>query len=125
MKKITTVYVALLFLPLVASAQDAQTYLTNFIIFLNNYVIPFLFGMAFLFFAINVIRYFVIGGANQEGQEKAKYLAIYGISAFVFLIIFWGLVNMLTSSLGLDNCNQPVFDYYKQKVAGSWAPPCP
>lgn len=102
--------------PLSASAQatSLQNALGGFLGFINSTLIPFLFGMAFLFFVINAIRYFVIGGSNQEGQEAAKSLATYGIAAFVFLLIFWGIITMIvnTTGLGADTCTQPSPDYY-------------
>lgn len=111
MKKVFTTSLFLLVFPLITNAQDAQTFLVNFITFLNDRVIPFLIGIAFIFFAFNVIRFFVLGSTNEEGQEKAKALAIYGVAAFVFIIIFWGIINMLSSSTGLEGENMPVPDY--------------
>ena len=81
--------------------------------FISTALIPFLFGMAFLFFVYNVIRYFVIGATNEKDRENAKNLALYSVAAFVFLIIFWGIVNMLNSSLGLQGKIQPCSDYQK------------
>jgi len=81
--------------------MNLQTYIATFISFLNGVVVPFMLGMAFLVFVINVFRFFILGGANPESQEKAKQLAIYGVGAFVFIIIFWGVVGLLTSSFGL------------------------
>lgn len=116
MKKVTLLTSILLLLPLVASAQTFQNFLVNLVTFINNAVIPFLIGIAFLFFVYNAIRFFVLGGANEDDQDKAKALAIYGVAAFVFLIIFWGIVGMLSSSIGLDNCSAPLVDYYMQKT---------
>lgn len=103
MKKILPYFATLLLLPLIAAAQTAQAFLVNFTSFLSNVIIPFLFGVAFLFFVINVIRFFVIGGSNEDGREKARALISYSVAAFVFLIIFWGIINMLSSSFGYDN----------------------
>jgi len=105
----------LVFIPNLVFAQGTlQSLLANIPIFLSDIVIPFLFGIAFLFFVINVIRYFVIGGSSEEGREKAKDLLIYSIAAFVLLIIFWGLVNMLVETLGLGGETQPCPDYILQ-----------
>lgn len=99
--------------PSIASAQAGsfQNLFSGILGFIGSTLIPLLFTLAFLFFVINVIRYFVIGGSNEEAQESAKSLAIYGVGAFVFLIIFWGIVNLITSSIGLGNCAQPTSDY--------------
>lgn len=79
-----------------------EQYVSNFVTFVNNLVIPFLIGLAFLFFVINAFRFFVVGGANADGREKARSLAVYGILAFVLIIVFWGIINLLSSSLGLE-----------------------
>jgi hypothetical protein len=91
-----------------------EQYIIAFVTFTNNIVIPFLLGMAFLFLVINVFRFFIIGGANTDSQEKARALALYGVGAFVLIIIFWGIINILTSSLGLAQyatSNNTCFDY--------------
>lgn len=77
-------------------------YIAAFITFVNNLVIPFLLGIAFLVFIINVIRFFVFGGTNVDSKEKAKSLAVYGILGFVLILVFWGIINLLTNSLGLQ-----------------------
>lgn len=82
--------------------------------FANNILIPFLLGLAFLFVVINAIRFFVFEGATDDGQKKAKALAVYGVAAFVVIIIFWGVVNLLSSSLGLVVKNAPTTDYVEQ-----------
>src|SRR6056297_676635 len=79
-----------------------EQYIIAFVTFINNLVIPFLLGLAFLFFTINAFRFFVAGGANADSREKARSLAVYGLLAFVLIIIFWGIVNLLTNSLGLQ-----------------------
>lgn len=107
----------LIFLPIVASAQSIQTLLPNIVEFINKALIPFLFGIAFLIFAYNAILYFVIGGSNEDGRENAKNLAIYSVAAFVFLIIFWGIVNILSTSFGLEAEKQLCPDYLKEKDA--------
>jgi hypothetical protein len=86
--------------------MNLQLYIAAFIEFLNSTIIPFMLGMAFLAFVINVIRFFVIGSSSPDSQAKAKSLAVYGIGAFVFIIVFWGIVGLLSSSLGL-NTNRP------------------
>ena len=106
---------AIVFLPVIASAQSIQTLLPNIVTFINTVLIPFLFGLAFLIFAYNAVLYFIIGGSNEDGRENAKNLAIYSVAAFVFLIIFWGIVNILSTSVGLEGEKQLCPDYMKVK----------
>lgn len=114
MRSIIPIFVLLL-APAVTHAQTVQTLFSGIGEFLNGIVIPFLLGIAFLFFIINVIRFFVLQGHSQDGREKAKNLTIYSIAAFVLIIIFWGIVNMLASSIGLEGKNQPQSDYVTAK----------
>lgn len=93
------------------AASSLQNLLKNILLFINSTLIPFLFGIAFLIFTINVIRYFVIGGSNDKGRENAKNLAIYSVAAFIFLIVFSGIVYILSTSTGLDKGVQPCPDY--------------
>jgi uncharacterized membrane protein len=79
--------------------------------FLSYVVIPFLLGIAFLIFVINVIRYFVIGGGEEDNHSKAKAQIVYSLAAFILIFIFWGVVEMLTISLGLDANPPPCPDY--------------
>lgn len=106
----------LLALPFLASAQglSAQGFIGNFLIFANTVLIPFLLGIAFLFFIFNVIRFFVVGGSNEDDHTKARDLAIYGVLAFVIIVVFWGIVNLLSSSLGFAGKNVPTPDYLEK-----------
>ncbi len=98
----TTIVSALLLLPFTARAQDAQSFITAFTGFLNSTVITFLIGIGFLLYVINAIRFFVVEGHSEDGREKAKRLMYYGIGAMVLIIIFLGIINLLTGSSGFD-----------------------
>lgn len=117
MKKGPLFLLSLSLLPVFAHAQTLQLFLGNIIPVINSTIIPFLFGIAFLIFAINVIRFFVIGGSSEDSQEKAKALAMYGVLAFVLIIVFWGVVNLLASSLGLEG-EAPVTSDYIDRSSG-------
>ena len=104
--------------PTIVFAQNLQLFILDVMDFINFVLIPFLFGIAFLIFVVNVIRYFVIESNNQEGREKAKNVAYYSVLAFVFIIIFWGIVNTLTYSLGLGGGPPPCPDYLWDDFTG-------
>ena len=113
-------YVALLlFLPGLTLAQagttgSLQSLLAGIGGFLNSVVIPFILAIAFIVFVVNVVRFFVIGGDSDEGQKNAKNLAIYGIGAFVFILSFWGIINMLVEGVGLgtEDCAGGIISDY-------------
>ena len=102
-------------LPFAASAQIATSgtagtfglLLTNILAFANTVLIPFIIGIGFLVFVFGMFQYFIAGGANEEKKEAGKSLMIYATLGFVLIIVFWGVVNLLTSSTGLDTETAP------------------
>jgi len=111
MYKVFTLFMAA-FLPGVAAAQgiaqssDAgpfQDLLINILDFSNDVLIPFIIGIGFLFFVWGIFKYFIFGGANEEAKEQGKSLIIWATIGFVLIIIFWGVVNLLSESTGLAN----------------------
>jgi hypothetical protein len=116
MKKI--LYIASLFpiIPSIALAQtlSAQGFIAAFLVFINKVLIPFALGIAFLLLVINAVRFFVIHGSDDDGRENARSLALYSVLAFVIIIVFWGIVNLLTQSLGLREASSPTPDYLEK-----------
>ena len=106
---------ATLLVPFAASAQIAdgatagqfQTLLTNILDFTNTVLIPFIIGIGFLVFVFGMFQYFIAGGANEEKKESGKSLMIYATLGFVLIIVFWGVVNLLSESTGLDSETAP------------------
>lgn len=102
---------SLLLTPFVVSAQIAdgpdagpfQDLLINILTFTNDVLIPFIIGLGFLFFVWGMFKYFIMGGANDEAKEQGKSLLIFSTLGFVMIIIFWGVVNLLTESTGLSD----------------------
>ena len=118
MKKTYYTFVsASLMLPSLVSAQladnttgDAGPFsdlLSNILAFTNTVLIPFIIGIGFLVFVFGMFRYFIAGGANDEKKEQGRSLMMYATLGFVLIIIFWGAVNLIASSTGLDNKPAP------------------
>lgn len=91
--------------------STVQNLLVSLSLFIQNIVLPLLFSIAFLFFLVNMVRYFILGGASETQREKAKRSAIYGIAAFVFLLTLWGLVSILVKGIGIENNSSACPDY--------------
>jgi hypothetical protein len=105
--------VTLLLFPSITLAQTGttgslQSLLVGIGGFLNNIIIPFLLAIAFIVFIVNVVRFFIIESTTDEGKKNAKNLAIYGVGAFVFILSFWGITNLLVKGLGFDT--EPCID---------------
>ena len=105
MNTILFLSISIFALPELVYAQDATILdLTSGLVgFLTGAFFTFLLALAFLFFVINVIRYFIIGGTDDEGRKNAKALALYGVNGFVLILIFFGIVNLFTGFLGFKN----------------------
>jgi hypothetical protein len=100
----------------IAQSSDAgpfQDLLINILDFSNDVLIPFIIGIGFLVFVWGIFKYFIFGGANDEAKESGKSLIIWATVGFVVIIIFWGIINLLTESTGLANSellNIPAID---------------
>ena len=90
----------------IAQSSDAgpfQDLLINILDFSNDVLIPFIIGIGFLVFVWGIFKYFIFGGANDEAKASGKSLIIWATVGFVVIIIFWGIINLLTESTGLAN----------------------
>ena len=102
---------SLLIIPSVTYAQTVQVMAGALIGFLMSIAVPFLLAVAFLFFVVNVIRYFIIETDDVSKRANAKNLALYGVMAFVIILIFWGLVNLFVGFIGLGEAPPITPDY--------------
>jgi len=78
------------------------TLLKNILTFANNVLIPFIIGIGFLVFVYGMFKYFIAGGADAGKQKEGKDLMIWATLGFVLIVVFWGVVNLLASSTGLQ-----------------------
>lgn len=100
----------LLAFPMLAGAQttfdgtggEFGTLLQNLLLFFNNVLIPFILGLGFLLFVWGMFQYFIAGGADDEAKTKGKSLMLYATLGFVIIIIFWGVVNLISTSTGFE-----------------------
>ena len=76
--------------------------LANILGFSNNVLIPFILGIGFLVFVWGMFKFFIYGGADDDAKTSGKSLMVYATLGFVLIIVFWGVVNLIASSTGLD-----------------------
>jgi uncharacterized membrane protein YidH (DUF202 family) len=86
-----------------ASGGDFGNILVDILAISNNILIPFILGIGFLVFVWGMFRFFIVGGANDDEKEKGKSLMVYATLGFVLIIVFWGVINLIASSTGLDD----------------------
>jgi hypothetical protein len=97
--------------------MDIQSILAAIISFIGESVMPFLMVLALFLFLWNAARYFIIGGANPDDQEKARSLAIWGVVAFFIMSALWGVVTLMRNSFGFTNNNAPTPDYMQSRTS--------
>jgi len=68
-----------------------------------NTIIPILIVLGVVYFVWGVISYMI--GADEEQKKKGRDKIIYGIIGLVVIVGMWGLVNVVTSTFGLNNSN--------------------
>ncbi len=76
--------------------------MNNILTFIRGYVIPFILAIGFLIFVWGMFQYFIRGGANEEAKESGRSLIMYAIAGYVVILAFWGIVNILSSGIGLN-----------------------
>jgi uncharacterized membrane protein YidH (DUF202 family) len=84
------------------SGGEFETLLKSILAFTNDILIPFIIGIGFLVFVFGMFWYFIAGGHNDEKKKAGQSLMIWATLGFVLIIVFWGIINLLTSSL-FDN----------------------
>lgn len=84
--------------------------LVRFIIAVINTGIYLIIAFATIVFIWNIIKYFVV---EREGDraEAGKYL-MYSIIGLVVIFSFWGLVNVVIRTFGLNNSRPNVENLY-------------
>lgn len=65
-------------------------------------VIPVIVGIAVLFFLWGLVTY-ILKTENQEARSAARNRMFWGVVIIFVMVSLWGFVNLLDSTLGLDN----------------------
>ena len=107
---LTTGTLAALALPLISSAattignvSDVGSFIINSI---NNILVPVLFAIAFLVFLWGAFQTFILGATDDTAKTKGKELMLWGLIGFFVMVSVWGLVNILTGTIGFSNPSQ-------------------
>ncbi len=74
---------------------------------LNDTLVPAVFALAFLVFIWGMFKTFILGGHDEEKQGEGKQLMMYAILGFVIMISIWGIVTIISDSLGLKGTIDP------------------
>ena len=109
-------------LPVVALAQtvtNVQNLFAAALEILNDYVVPLIFGLAFLMFLYGVYRYFIAGGANEEKVQEGQKFVLWSVVGFVLMFSIWGIINLFINTLGFDTTSRPAFPTFGSGTTGT------
>lgn len=70
---------------------------TSIITFVDQYVAPLLYALAFLFFIFGMFRFFFTGG--EESRSQGRQFAVWSLIALGVMFSVWGLVHVLLSTI--------------------------
>ncbi len=95
--------------PMLAFAQVSRisTNIDKFIGFIDQYLVPLIFALAFIVFLWGIFKYFFIGGGSDESRNEGKQFIMYSVIGFVIMLSLWGIVGIISNSLGIDKDTRP------------------
>lgn len=119
-----------LVLPVFVHAQTFNgavlgAYTAGIIDFINKYLIPFIWAIAFIVFIWGVYTYFIAGGADEEKRSQGKQLVMWAVIGFVIMTSLWGIVNLFTNSFGFGGQNAPKPPTFNPGAASAPSSPTP
>ncbi|MEK7610080.1 MAG: hypothetical protein AAB470_03115 [Patescibacteria group bacterium] len=87
------------------SSQNNLSSLIDTIIGYANQILVLMMGIAVVMFVYYIIKYFIKADANRV--DGGKYV-LYSVVGFFVILSFWGIVNILQNTFGLQNdANSP------------------
>lgn len=70
-----------------------------------NIVIPILVTVAVVYFIWGVIKYTM--STDEEAKKDARTKIIAGLIGLFVIIAFWGIINLITRTIGVGNDRTP------------------
>ena len=96
-------------LPMVtfAAARTLNDLVYKIVGYLNQALV-LLMGVAVVIFVWNIIKYFI--RSDEDHKEAAPYV-MWSVIGFFVILSFWGLVNILQNTFGLQNSNNKPYSW--------------
>ncbi len=66
---------------------------------LINLIIPAIFAVVFVFLVWKIIDAWIINAGDERKREEGKQFALVAVVVFVVMVVTWGIVRMIRSSL--------------------------
>ena len=75
---------------------------TNLLNLVNGTLIPLMFAVAILAFFYGVFKYLIVGGGDESKRAEGRQLMLWAILGFVVMVSLYGIISLVSSSLGID-----------------------
>lgn len=69
---------------------------------LSGILIPVIFSVSFIAFLWAVFYYAIAGEYDEYARDMAKSLMLWGILAFLFMVIVWAMVGVVYDWVGVN-----------------------
>lgn len=76
--------------------------------FINDVLIPLIFALAVVVFFYGVFKYMILGGGDEGSRDEGKKLMLWAIVGFVVMVSLYGIIGLVSSSLGIDTTGDAV-----------------
>lgn len=73
--------------------------LVDLFINLINMIIPFIFGVVFLFLVWKIFDSWVLNAGDEKKVGEGKQYAIVSVLVFTLMIVAWGIVALIRNSI--------------------------
>ena len=81
-----------------AAAPGSLRELAAFVVTMTNTVVtPIVFAVAFVLVVYGLVQFFFLKGPDPEARKEGLDLALWGLVAFMFMLTFFGLVNLFVA----------------------------
>lgn len=74
---------------------------------INNVFVPVIFAIAFIVFLYGVARTYIFSHGEPGEVEEGHKIILWSLIGFFVMLSIWGLVNVLSSTLGLNRIEPP------------------
>lgn len=69
---------------------------------INGVAVPLLFAISFILFLYGVAKAYIFSSGDESEVKKGHHAILWGIIGFVVMVSVWGLVNIVSNTLGLQ-----------------------
>jgi hypothetical protein len=92
------------------SDSTIQEIVTSYIIKASNYAVVFLVGLTVLVFMYGLMKYMFKGASSDTARTEGRKLMLWGVIGIFVMVSVWGLVGILSNTIGHQSTAVPQFD---------------